>query len=126
MGNQWTAGNAFLKPEITESTELGLELRFFQNRLRLDYAYYTNNSFDQIMSPRLSNYIGYILRDVNAGDVYNKGMELTISGTPIQSRDFSWESSINLSGNRGTVKNLLRSEERRVGKECRSRWSPYH
>ena len=107
MGNQWNAGNPFLKPEITESTELGLELRFFQNRLRLDYAYYTNNSFDQIMSPRLSNYIGYILRDVNAGDVYNKGMELTISGTPIQSRDFSWESSINLSGNRGTVKNLL-------------------
>src|SRR3712207_9424755 len=113
MGNQWTAGNAFLKPEITESTELGLELRFFQNRLRLDYAYYTNNSFNQIMSPRLSNYIGYILRDVNAGDVNNKGMELTISGTPIQSRDFTWESSIN-----------LRSEERRVGKECRSRWSP--
>src|SRR3712207_9518885 len=58
------------------------------------------------MSPRLSNYIGYILRDVNAGDVYNMGLELTISGTPIQPRDFTWESSINLSGNRGSVKNL--------------------
>lgn len=107
MGNSWTAGNAFLKPEITESTELGLELRFFQNRLRLDYAYYTNNSYNQIMSPRLSNYIGYILRDVNAGDVYNKGMELSISGTPVMTKDFQWETGINLSGNRGTVKNLM-------------------
>ena len=107
MGNTWTAGNAFLKPEITESTELGLELRFFRNRLRLDYAFYTNNSFNQIMSPRLSNYIGYILRDVNAGDVYNKGMELTISGIPVQTNDFTWESNLNLSGNRGTVKHLM-------------------
>ena len=107
MGNSWTAGNAFLKPEITESTELGLELNFFKNRLKFDFAYYTNNSFNQIMSPRLSNYIGYILRDVNGGDVYNKGMELTISGTPVQTKDFTWETSINFSGNRGTVKNLM-------------------
>ena len=67
MGNSWEAGNPYLRPEITESTELGLELRFFNNRLSLDYAYYTNNSYDQIMSPRLSNTIGYILRRVNAG-----------------------------------------------------------
>lgn len=107
IGNSWQAGNPYLKPEITESTELGLELNFFKNRLKFDFAYYTNNSFNQIMSPRLSNYIGYILRDVNAGDVYNKGMELTISGTPIQTKDFTWESSLNLSGNRGTVKNLM-------------------
>lgn len=103
----WQAGNAFLKPEITESTELGLELRFFNNRLKFDYAYYTNDSYNQIMTPRLSNFTGYILRAVNAGDVLNKGMELSIGGTPVQTKDFSWESSINMSGNRGTVKNLM-------------------
>lgn len=107
LGNFWQAGNAYLKPEITESTELGIELSFLKNRLHLDFAYYTNNSYNQILSPRLSNYIGYILRDVNAGDVYNKGMELTISGTPIQTKNFTWESSLNLSGNRGTVGNLM-------------------
>ena len=107
LGNNWEAGNPYLKPEITESTELGLELRFFNNRLRLDYAYYTNNSYDQIMSPRLSNTIGYILRRVNAGDVYNKGMELSIGGVPIATKDWTWESNINLYGNRGTVGNLL-------------------
>lgn len=107
VSNFWTSGNAYLKPEITKSTELGLELRFFNNRLRLDYAYYTNNSTDQIMSPRLSNATGYILRSVNAGDVYNKGMELSIGGTPIQNKDWSWDVTLNMSGNRGTVKNLL-------------------
>ncbi len=108
VGNTWTTGNPFLKPEITKSTEVGLELRFFNNRFHLDYAFYTNNSFNQIMEPRLSNFIGYILRKVNAGDVYNKGMELSIGGIPVQTRDFTWETSLNMSGNRGTVKNLIK------------------
>ena len=107
VGHHWQRGNANLKPEITESTELGLELRFFKNRLKFDYAYYTNNSYNQILTPRLSNGSGYILYSVNAGDVYNKGMELSISGTPIQTKDWTWETGINLSGNRGTVGNLL-------------------
>ena len=95
-----------LKPETTESTEIGLEMRFFNDRLRLDYAFYTNNSLDQIVSPRLSQANGYILYNANTGDVYNKGMELLIGGTPVQTKDWTWETSINLSGNRGTVENL--------------------
>jgi outer membrane receptor protein involved in Fe transport len=96
VGNNWMAGNPYLKPEVTESTEIGLELRFFKNRLKFDFAYYTNNSFNQILSPRLSNTIGYILRQVNAGDVYNKGMELSIGGTPIKTKDWNWETTVNL------------------------------
>ncbi|WP_373782416.1 SusC/RagA family TonB-linked outer membrane protein [Bacteroides heparinolyticus] len=111
VSNFWMSGNATLKPEITEATEIGIELRFFNNRLKVDYAYYTNNSYDQIMSPRLSNATGYILRKVNAGDIYNKGMELSIGGTPIQTKDWTWESTLNVSGNRGTVKNLLEGVE---------------
>lgn len=103
----WQSGNAFLKPEITESTEIGLELRLFNNRLKFDYAYYTNNSNNQICSPRLSNATGYILRSVNVGDIKNKGMELTIGGTPIETRDWTWETTLNLSGNRGKVKNMF-------------------
>lgn len=109
--NYWQAGNAALKPEITESTELGVELRFFNGRMKFDYAYYTNNSYNQIMSPRLSNATGYILRSVNAGDIYNKGMELSIGGTPVETRDWMWETTLNMSGNRGTVKNLMEGVE---------------
>ena len=51
-GTSWTRGNPILKPETTESTEVGLEMRFFNNRLHFDYAFYTNNTYDQIISPR--------------------------------------------------------------------------
>ena len=105
-GTSWTRGNPILKPETTESTEVGLEMRFFNNRLHFDYAFYTNNTYDQIISPRGPQSTGYIFCSQNMGDVYNKGMELTIGGTPVKTRDFSWESSINVSGNRGTVKHL--------------------
>lgn len=111
VGNSWTRGNPYLEPEMTESTEFGVELRFFNNRLKLDYAYYTNDSYNQILSPRGPQSTGYIFCSVNAGDVLNKGMELSISGTPIQTKDFTWESSFNISGNRGTVENLLDGTE---------------
>ena len=107
VGNEWTAGNPFLKPEITQSTEIGVELSFFKNRLHIDYAYYTNDSYNQILEPRLSNTIGYILRKVNAGDVLNKGMELSISGRPVDNKKITWETGLNLYGNRGTVQNLI-------------------
>ena len=111
VSNYWQSGNAYLKPEITESIEAGLEMRFFNSRLKFDFAYYTNNSINQIMSPRLSNATGYILRKVNAGDVYNKGMELSIGAIPVETKTWNWETSVNFSGNRGTVKNLLEGVE---------------
>lgn len=106
-GNSWDRGNPYLKPEKTESTELGLEMRFLNGRVGFDYTYYTNNSMDQIVSPRLSQTNGYIMYKVNIGNVYNKGMELSITGTPIKTRNFTWDASLNMAGNRGTVKNLL-------------------
>ena len=106
VGNSWTRGNPYLKPEITRSTELGIELSFFKNRLHLDYAYYTNNSFNQILSPRGPQSTGYIFCSINAGNVYNKGMELSISGTPVETRDFTWDVALNMAGNRGTLDGL--------------------
>ena len=106
LGNSWERGNPYLKPEMTKSTEIGLELRFFQNRLKFDYAYYTNDSYNQILSPRGPQSTGYIFCSINAGNVYNKGMELSISGTPVQTKDWTWETSLNMAGNRGTMDGL--------------------
>lgn len=92
---------------MTKSTEIGLELHFFNSRLRMDYAYYTNDSENQILSPRGPQSTGYIFCSFNAGNVRNKGMELSISGTPIQTRDWTWETGINLAGNRGKLEGLL-------------------
>jgi len=106
-GNNWQKGNPFLKPETTGSFEVGAELRFFKGRLGVDYAYYTNNSYNQILSPRLGQSTGYIFISVNGGDIYNKGMELSLTGKPIVKNDFIWESTLNMSKNKGTVDNLL-------------------
>lgn len=107
LANSWTRGNTYLKPEMTKSTEIGVELRFFNNRLKFDYAYYTNDSYNQILSPRGPQSTGYIFCSYNAGNVLNKGMELAISGTPIQTRDWTWETGINMAGNRGKLEGLL-------------------
>ncbi len=106
VGNSWSRGNPYIKPEMTESTELGIELSFLKNRLHIDYAFYTNNSYNQILSPRGPQSTGYIFCSINAGNVYNKGLELSISGTPIETKDFVWESSLNMAGNRGTMTGL--------------------
>ena len=106
VGNSWTRGNPYIKPEITQSTELGVELSFFKNRLHVDYAYYTNDSYNQILSPRGPQSTGYIFCSINAGDVYNKGMELSISGTPIETKNLRWDASINMAGNRGKLDGL--------------------
>ena len=74
-GTSWSRGNPILEPEMTESTEIGLELRFFNNRLKFDYAYYTKNSLKQIISPSGPQSTGFIYCTQNVGDVYNKGME---------------------------------------------------
>lgn len=106
VGNTWTRGNDKLKPEMTKSTEIGVELSFFKNRLHIDYAYYTNDSYNQILAPRGPQSTGYIFWSINAGNVYNKGMELSISGTPIQTKDWTWDIGLNMAGNRGTLDGL--------------------
>ncbi|MBQ0123300.1 MAG: SusC/RagA family TonB-linked outer membrane protein [Bacteroidales bacterium] len=106
LGNSWTRGNPYLKPEITRSFEAGLEMHFFKNRLGFDFAYYTNNSFNQILSPRGPQSTGYIFCSINAANVYNKGMELAINATPIEKKNFKWDIGFNIAGNRGTLDGL--------------------
>ncbi|MDX8339550.1 SusC/RagA family TonB-linked outer membrane protein [Draconibacterium sp. IB214405] len=104
--NAYTGGNPYLKPETTESTELGLDVRFFNGKLGADFTYYDTRSKDQIISPRVSMATGYIFQYVNFGTVINKGFELTLTGKPIQTRDWKWNTTLNISHNDGTVTDL--------------------
>jgi TonB-linked SusC/RagA family outer membrane protein len=79
-----TIGNADLKPEQTASFEIGTELGFFKNRLSLDFSYYKNNSKNQILSIPIPNSTGYGFSVVNAGEIQNNGLELSLRGTPIK------------------------------------------
>lgn len=106
-GNSWTGGSPNLVPEIQTSTEFGAELRFLKGRLGLDFTYYTSVTENQLASPRLAQSTGYIFLTLNSGSVHNKGMELSINATPVSRNDFSWDMTLNLSGNRGTLGDFL-------------------
>jgi ferric enterobactin receptor len=107
IGNQYTSGNPYLKPEIQNSWEIGGELRFLHNRIGLDYTYYHSQTKNQIAQPRLSNASGYILTSINSGSVINKGMEIALSGKAIVQKDFGWDVMLNFSYNKGRLGSFL-------------------
>jgi TonB-linked SusC/RagA family outer membrane protein len=91
--------NLALKPEITTSWETGLQINVFDNRVGIDFTYYNNNSRNQIIQLPTSDAFGYTSKITNAGKINNKGVEITINGTPAQNKDFSWNISANFSKN---------------------------
>ena len=99
-------GNPNLKPEFTETYEGGFDLQFLKNRLSLNATYYYSLSKDQILQANISSTTGYVKASVNAGSMRNKGIELTLNATPISSKDFSWDLSLNFSANRNKVISL--------------------
>jgi len=95
-----------LKPMITKSTELGLDVRFFNDRLGVDLAYYDNTTSNQIIQVPIPNSSGFSTRLMNAGSVSNNGFELTLSGKPIQTKDLSWNVGFTLAHNKSKVNKL--------------------
>jgi len=92
-----------LKPELTQQLEFGGEFKFLKNRLSLDVTYYRLRSKDQILAVRSSYGTGYVLKYINGGLVENKGMEIVLKGTPVQTKKLSWDVTINYSFNRGKI-----------------------
>jgi len=105
-----TRNNPDLKPETQKAVEAGLELNFLKNRVGLDLALYKNNTFDQLMPVTVSNATGYSSKWVNAGEIENKGVELALFGTPIQTKDFRWDVTFNWSKNVNEVVELFVDE----------------
>ena len=101
-----TLNNANLKPELTTSFETGIELKLFKNRLGLDLTYYTGNTRDQIMPITVSETTGYNQKWVNAGEIKNSGVEVLLTGTPLQTENFSWNVGVNWAKNTNEVVEL--------------------
>lgn len=99
--------NAGLKPEQQVSREVGLDLAFFKNKLNLGGTYYQNSTINQIVNVQLPYETGFTNRIINAGEIQNKGFELTVSATPVETKAFSWRSMLNFSLNRNKVVSLL-------------------
>lgn len=107
FGENIQIANANLKPEITTGLELGADMRFFKGKVGLDVTYYDQTTKDQILGVEISKASGYDKRILNAGKITNKGVEVTLSGTPVKlSNGFSWEVSLNYARNRNKVVEL--------------------
>ncbi|MHA7942887.1 SusC/RagA family TonB-linked outer membrane protein [Formosa sp. 3Alg 14/1] len=99
-------GDTNMLPERNQSYEIGADLRFFKNRLRIDYAYYKTRVKDQIFTvgAAYSSGLSGIVR--NAGDFETYGHELLVGYDVIRTEDFKWELIFNWSTNEGKVLSL--------------------
>jgi TonB-linked SusC/RagA family outer membrane protein len=98
--------NAELKPESTKSTEAGIELGLFKNKVRFDFGVYNTKSTDQILNLDVSTSTGYSQKLVNGGTINNKGLEAQLGVTAVKTKNFSWDISTNFSLNRSKVESL--------------------
>ena len=89
-----------LKPESTVSWEGGFEWRMFQNRLGIDFTYYRSNTTNQILAIDTPLPSGYTQKIINAGKMRSEGVELQLTGTPIQTKDWQWDVTLNWGLNR--------------------------
>ena len=95
--------SGLLKPFTTSEIEIGTEMKFFNNRVGIDFAVFNKKTKNEIMGAAYSIASGYTSGYVPYGSVENKGVELQLTGTPIKNKNFSWNTTFNLT----TVKNKV-------------------
>lgn len=89
--------NPNLNPSETSQTEFGMDLRLFKNRIAIDAAYFISNDGPSIFSLPISSTSGYTSALVNGIKTQKKGYEISVTGSPIQTADFSWDVLANYS-----------------------------
>ncbi|XHR96361.1 TonB-dependent receptor domain-containing protein [Mucilaginibacter sp. UC70_90] len=110
LQNPRTLSNPDLKPLRTTTLEVGAEARMFSNRLGFDIALYTGNTKNQILSRTVDQSSGYNQAVINVGKVNNKGIEISLNGTPIRKANvFSWNVTATFSANKNTIEQLADS-----------------
>ncbi|MGY5355886.1 SusC/RagA family TonB-linked outer membrane protein [Wenyingzhuangia sp. IMCC45467] len=88
-----------IKPENVESWEVGLEAKMFRNRLGFDFTMYNSSTTNQIVSVGVDQITGATGLKINAGEITNKGIEVTAHFVPVRTRNFEWSFDVNWSKN---------------------------
>jgi TonB-linked SusC/RagA family outer membrane protein len=96
-------GNPDLKHETKDSWEIGTELKFFKNRVGLDFAYFYNKNRDLLMSVPIAASSGFTSVYMNAASMDSKGVEITVDATVVKSKNFSWNLLANFTKIRNTI-----------------------
>lgn len=106
-----TSGSTLFDPnvvnELIKSYEIGIEGRFLENRIGLDFAWYKSNATNQLMRIPLDPQSGFQNKWVNAGDIQNTGIELSLNASILDNSDgLSWDLTVNYSANQNTIEEL--------------------
>jgi TonB-linked SusC/RagA family outer membrane protein len=113
VGGKWiynavnaAVGNNNIRPEKKYEWEFGLESKFLKNRLGFEFSYYTNIVKDQILNTTMPASSGGTSILMNVGELKNHGIELSLNGTPILTRDWRWDLRGNIAWNKNEVTKL--------------------
>lgn len=98
--------NPNIEPTLSTSYEVGTEFRLFGSRFWGDVNYYTIDTKNQILSMPVAPQSGYSARQMNTGLVRNRGIEISLGGTPVQTKNFVWEIDMNIARNVNTLVKL--------------------
>lgn len=102
-----TVPNAGLRPMSVAETELGLELKMFNNKVNLDVAVYRKLTTDQIINATISDASGFTGTQINSGQSENKGIELMLNVVPVSTDNFEWDFTFAGAYNKSKVLSLL-------------------
>lgn len=101
--------NPYVKNELLKSLEFGAEMRFLSNRLGIDFTWYKSNATNQLIELPLDPMSGYSNKIINAGDIQNKGVEITADARILQNPNgLSWNMKVNYSANRNLVVDIAK------------------
>jgi len=100
-------GDPNIKPERQKELETGIDFSVLNSRLGFELTYYTKSTDDFLMLQSLPSSSGYSSKWVNAGDLRNRGVELGVNALPIESRNVTWNTSVNFWLNRSKVTRLI-------------------
>lgn len=104
-----------VRSELIKSWEFGAELRFLDNRLGFDFAWYKTNATRQLLNIPMDGLSGFKARKINAGNIENRGFELMINARPIQTDyGFSWDIMLNISRNKNKIIELYKTKDEEI------------
>ncbi|GAB5552660.1 MAG: SusC/RagA family TonB-linked outer membrane protein [Saprospiraceae bacterium] len=112
FSDQASLPNTALLPEQTTSVEFGADVRFFDDRLSVDFTYYNALTENQILSLPIAASSGYDERILNGGAVRAEGVEIIVGVNPIRNEKFNWMTYFNFSSNRAIVESLPEAVDR--------------
>ncbi|MCF2491380.1 SusC/RagA family TonB-linked outer membrane protein [Dyadobacter sp. CY347] len=104
--------NANLRPLKVKETEVGLEMKTFDNRLNIDLSLYRKNTVDEILNVDISNTSGFSQTKVNVGKLRNQGVEFLLTIVPVKTDAITWETGFNGSYNISKVIELAAGQQR--------------